>query len=430
MTVNSGEFEIFRSGTRTDESNRTYFFSNEDLDSIADSYDLAKFKAPIIISHNTGGYSDRDIVNSELAYGVVEKLRREGDRLIAFVRPLTEQVIQWVKNGQILDRSASFYHPKSRNNPTPGKWYLRHVALLGATPPAVKGMTSLASSLVFAEGFEVGDVERYAITYFANAKDSDIVSFSESDSSIFVEFFQGFRDYLIDSRGLEAAERVLPRERLMQLGRIDPDRLAKQALDRIDMFGIRLDEIEGRIAQNPMLYQEKQESMSPPETENVSHPETENSAKFAEMNEEIKDLKSQNREQQRQIKSFQIDKIISLNESRLTPALLQPHEVEFKEGDRREVDFREFLQSLSPWQMGYMEGFVSRMPSQIEYGEVSGAGSSPGRVRQQSLSRTPDEFDSKSEAAHEKILAYRENHPDFTYEEVLNLPEFQKLLEW
>ena len=42
--------------------------------------------------------------------------------------------------GRFKKRSASFYPPEHPNNPTPGKWHLRHVAFLGAQPPAVKGL--------------------------------------------------------------------------------------------------------------------------------------------------------------------------------------------------------------------------------------------------------------------------------------------------
>ena len=43
-------------------------------------------------------------------------------------------------------RSASFYPPQAPNNPTPGKWYLRHVAFLGAQPPAIAGLKDIQFS--------------------------------------------------------------------------------------------------------------------------------------------------------------------------------------------------------------------------------------------------------------------------------------------
>ena len=52
----------------------------------------------------------------------------------------------YVKNGLYKKVSASFYSPESKINPEPGKWSLRHVAMLGAQPPAVKGLKGFAYS--------------------------------------------------------------------------------------------------------------------------------------------------------------------------------------------------------------------------------------------------------------------------------------------
>ena len=51
-----------------------------------------------------------------------------------------------VQAGRFKKRSASFYPPQAPNNPTPGKWYLRHVAFLGAQPPAVAGLKDIQFS--------------------------------------------------------------------------------------------------------------------------------------------------------------------------------------------------------------------------------------------------------------------------------------------
>jgi hypothetical protein len=51
-----------------------------------------------------------------------------------------------VADGRVKKRSSSFYHPKDPANPVPGVWYLRHVAWLGAQPPAVKGLKDVAFS--------------------------------------------------------------------------------------------------------------------------------------------------------------------------------------------------------------------------------------------------------------------------------------------
>ena len=56
------------------------------------------------------------------------------------------QFAEMVATRRFPKRSASFYPPHAPNNPTPGKWYLRHVAFLGAQPPAIAGLKDIQFS--------------------------------------------------------------------------------------------------------------------------------------------------------------------------------------------------------------------------------------------------------------------------------------------
>lgn len=396
------EFEIFCSGERTDSSRRTHYFSNDDLDAIAVSYDPALFQAPIIVSHDTGGYSDRDIVQSELAFGIVKELRREGDYLIAFADPLSEKVGEWIRNGQIIERSASFYPPSSPNNPKPGNWHLRHVALLGATPPAVKGMPPLGESFAFSLKDDGND----AVEFMMHA----------TKSSPLAEMLEGMRDYLIDSRGLEVAEQILPRELLARVRDPDWQHHIERLDSRVELIDSRLNAIEFKPELGShLLYQEKQ----------MATEQQEQQVDFEEMRGKISALEEERLNQQRQIRDFEIDATIAANERKLPPGMLQPVEVSFQEsgeGASREIGFREFCQSLSGWQMGYLKKFVTQLPDQIEYGEIARP-SKPPRA-----ARADADFDRNSVAAHEKILAYQSGHPELTYAQVAALPEFQELI--
>ncbi len=106
-----------------------------DLKEIATSYQPEIHEAPIRIGHE-----DNDKVP---AWGWVKGVKVKGDELFAEIdfSPLAEE---YVKNGLYKKVSASFYSPDSKINPEPGKWSLRHVALLGAQPPAVKGLKGFA----------------------------------------------------------------------------------------------------------------------------------------------------------------------------------------------------------------------------------------------------------------------------------------------
>ena len=126
---------IFKAGLQTAESGMSREFTLSELDEIVNSYDPLAHEAPIRIGHE-----DNDKVP---AWGWVKGLARKGEDLYAKVdfSPLAKE---FVKNGLYKKVSASFYSPASKINPHPGKWSLRHVALLGAQPPAVKGLKGFA----------------------------------------------------------------------------------------------------------------------------------------------------------------------------------------------------------------------------------------------------------------------------------------------
>jgi len=129
------EVHIFKAGTQTSAQGVTREFTKNDLSELASSYDPNVHEAPIRIGHE-----DNDKVP---AWGWVKGVKVKGDELFAEIdfSPLAEEYIQ---NGLYKKVSASFYSPESKINPEPGKWSLRHVALLGAQPPAVKGLKGFA----------------------------------------------------------------------------------------------------------------------------------------------------------------------------------------------------------------------------------------------------------------------------------------------
>lgn len=129
------EVHIFKAGTQTSAQGVTREFTTKDLSEIASSYNPSVHEAPIRIGHE-----DNDKVP---AWGWVKGVKVKGDELFAEIdfSPLAEEYIQ---NGLYKKVSASFYSPESKINPEPGKWSLRHVALLGAQPPAVKGLKGFA----------------------------------------------------------------------------------------------------------------------------------------------------------------------------------------------------------------------------------------------------------------------------------------------
>ena len=129
------QVHIFKAGTQTSAQGVTREFTANDLKQIADSYRPTVHEAPIRIGHE-----DNDKVP---AWGWVKDVKVKGDDLFAEIdfSPMAEE---YIKNGLYKKVSAPFYSPDSKINPEPGKWSLRHVALLGAQPPAVKGLKGFA----------------------------------------------------------------------------------------------------------------------------------------------------------------------------------------------------------------------------------------------------------------------------------------------
>jgi hypothetical protein len=115
-------FEVFRTGIHTDSAGNTSNWTEADLDEIVRSYDPRIHEAPIVIGHPE---------YDSPAYGWIEALKREGDRLLAKPKQLVEEFKDWVRRGLYKKISITLY-------PDLG---LRHVGFLGAIPPAVKGLT-------------------------------------------------------------------------------------------------------------------------------------------------------------------------------------------------------------------------------------------------------------------------------------------------
>ena len=160
--------EVFRTGRHTDSAGITRDWTEEDLAMIAKSYDPAQHEAPMVIGH-----PELDAP----AYGWAEALRVEGGKLLAKPKQVAEQLRQWVKEGRYKKISIALYPDMT----------LRHIGFLGAQPPAVKGLAQAAFA----------DAGR-AWTYIEPYQEQTIKS-----------LFARLRDWLIEEKGLEAADKLI-----------------------------------------------------------------------------------------------------------------------------------------------------------------------------------------------------------------------------
>lgn len=129
--------EIFRAGTHTTADGQSITFSLGDINAIAANYRPSQREAPLVEGHPPLDAPSR---------GWVGSLRAAGDTLLMRVKQVAPEFAAHVKAGGFKKRSASFYPPNSPNNPTPGKWYLRHVGFLGAHQPALAGLKDIQFS--------------------------------------------------------------------------------------------------------------------------------------------------------------------------------------------------------------------------------------------------------------------------------------------
>jgi hypothetical protein len=203
--------EIFNAGRHTSSQKSTRDWSHSDLDEVVDTYNPDVFKAPLMVSkskgHSTDGIPDKVLAFSELAFGYPKALERVGDKLYGLFEKVAPEFVEWVNQGRILDRSASFYPPDSPANPYPGRWALRHVAALGVTPPAVKGMSDLPGAfaaasfaLDFSGAASIEEFEDYSCELCSGGSALEMVA----------DVFRRLRDRMIEKDGLEAADAVFP----------------------------------------------------------------------------------------------------------------------------------------------------------------------------------------------------------------------------
>ncbi len=118
--------EIFRTGTFTDANGAVETFTPETLDKIVQTYNEQVEADSSLLAPLVKGHPQTD----SPAHGWVERLARRGNTLYAKLRSLSQEIIEDVKNAKFKKVSISLYP----------NLLLKHIGLLGAASPAVKGL--------------------------------------------------------------------------------------------------------------------------------------------------------------------------------------------------------------------------------------------------------------------------------------------------
>lgn len=216
------EIEILVPGQHTASNGVQVEFTPADVQEIVDSYNPDHFRAPLIVSHDTQGIEDSTLAHTEFSYGIPDYLKVVGGKLKAVFSKVAPEFQDWVRDRKLHSISPSIYLRDSKANPYPGQLALRHIAALGASPPAIKALEPLykafepvaLSELCWEEGVE-GAVS------FSMPAGEETVNFcacSGTDVSPSVPtVMQRLREFLIAEFKLETADQVLPAQAIDSL---------------------------------------------------------------------------------------------------------------------------------------------------------------------------------------------------------------------
>lgn len=164
--------EIFKVGTQTDSAGNAREWTEADLDKIASSYNPANHEAPVCIGHPK---------DNAPAWGWVKSVTRDGSSLFAEIGDLVAEFSDMLSKKMFKKRSISLYPDLS----------LRHIGFLGAQPPAVKGLADFK----FSEGLLPLEYADWETTWSFNGVG---------------RLFQGLRDWLIETKDIATADKLLP----------------------------------------------------------------------------------------------------------------------------------------------------------------------------------------------------------------------------
>lgn len=189
------QIHIFKPGRHTTVAGEVLEFTAADLAATAAAYDPAIHKAPIVKGHPA-----IDAPAQGWATGLTA--RRAG--LYAQPAQVDPAFAEEARAGRWGTVSAKFYRPDAANNPVPGVWYLRHIGVLGAHPPGVKGLESPEfgeadgddGCVCFSEGVAFG-------------RDSN-AAFGEWSAMTAANLFRQLREFLVTKFGMDDADKVLP----------------------------------------------------------------------------------------------------------------------------------------------------------------------------------------------------------------------------
>ena len=127
--IRPGALHMARPGTWTDMHGDLVAVTGELLAALAASYDPAIFRAPLVVGHPK---------TNTPAFGWLASVHADGAGLHGV--PIEVDPAFAAAAARYPNRSLSYWPADHPGSPVPGQPYIRHLGVLGATPPAIPGL--------------------------------------------------------------------------------------------------------------------------------------------------------------------------------------------------------------------------------------------------------------------------------------------------
>lgn len=221
-----------KEGSWTTMTGQVVEFTKAMLKEVAESYDPKKWAAPLVIGHPK---------IEDPAFGQVDTVSFDGEFINSVPVNVNPEFATAVEKKAFPNVSAKFWQPKDTGNPTPGKWYLRHIGFFGAWPTSLKGhlpATQFASGDDGVTFIQFGEVQSWDFTSIAN-------------------LFTGIREWIIAEKSIEDADRILPRWQIDDIERA-AERLKKPETDDVPAFSQPTSQETGTMTEQELKDQQTQ----------------------------------------------------------------------------------------------------------------------------------------------------------------------------
>ena len=153
------DVELLRAGNQISKDGDNVPITKNTLQELQESFDPELHEVPIILGHSSD--SDHIRKDSIPAFGWVKSVHVDGDHLMGDLE-VSDELMEWLAKKFYKKRSIAYYNGDSLTNPHNqrntahrGKPTLRHLAMLGGHPPAIKGLADVA----FTESEDVMTIE-------------------------------------------------------------------------------------------------------------------------------------------------------------------------------------------------------------------------------------------------------------------------------